>query len=174
MKKATAKLKNVRIAPRKMRSVCGVIRGLEVQHALAQLQVITARSAEPVAKLLNSAVANAKNANLNESCLFIETIVVNEGPVMKRYRARARGSANLIQKKLSHVTVVLAEKEGGAQPKAVSVPATKQADTKEKKGSVAKKVKTAPKTEKKEEKTVAKKDKTTAKKTAKTTAKKKA
>ncbi|MFH1188542.1 MAG: 50S ribosomal protein L22 [bacterium] len=117
MEKATAQLKNLRIAPRKVRLVCGVVRGLTVNDAFAQLQAMTARSSGHVMKLLKSAVANAKNKQMTVSRLVIDSIRVDEGTMLKRHRARARGVANPIHKKFSHVTVVIREDENARVPR---------------------------------------------------------
>lgn len=119
MEKATATLRNLRIAPRKVRLACGVLKGLAVTEALAQIQVMKVRSKEPLEKLVRSAVANAAGKKMTASKLVIESIRVDGGPMLKRFRARARGTANRIEKKLSHVTVVLVEKD---QPKANRFP----------------------------------------------------
>jgi len=115
MTKVTAKLNNLRVAPRKVRLVSGVIKGQSVNEALAQLQVMPWRSAPAVAKLLKSAVANAKNKSMNIEKLFIESISVDQGPMLKRYLPRAMGRATPIHKKMSHVTVVLGERDSVAQ-----------------------------------------------------------
>lgn len=148
MEKVRAQLKNLRIAPRKVRLVCGVIRGKSVNDAFAQLDAITARSAEPVAKLLKSAVANAKNKHLDVSRLVIESIRVDEGPVMKRFRARARGTANPIHKKLSHVTIVVMESEKVKAPRFAAFYETQKKPKAKKKTTEAKKAETAEKEEK--------------------------
>src|SRR3989344_545715 len=115
MTKVTAKLNNLRVAPRKVRLVSGVIKGQSVNEALAQLQVMPWRSAPAVAKLLKSAVANAKNKSMNIEKLFIESINVDQGPMLKRYLPRAMGRATPIHKKMSHVTVVLGERDSVTQ-----------------------------------------------------------
>ncbi len=107
MQQQTAKLNYLRIAPRKVRSVADLIRGLSVNDAEAQLLVIRRRPAKPLLKLLRSAIANAKNKQVNPNHLFISEIRVDQGPMLKRIMARARGSASEIQKKMSHVTLVL-------------------------------------------------------------------
>lgn len=107
MSKHTAQLRYLRIAPRKVRSVADLIRGLHVNDAEAQLMVQTRRPAKPLLKLLRSAVANAKNNKQNEEHLFISEIRVDGGPMLKRYLPRARGSASPIQKKMSHVSLTL-------------------------------------------------------------------
>lgn len=112
----TAKLSNLRISPRKVRLVAGLIRGKKVSDAKNQLVFLTKRSAEPILKLLNSAIANAKhNAKLNEENLTVSEIFVNGGPVLKRYMPRAFGRASTILKRTSHITIVLEEKEEKAK-----------------------------------------------------------
>jgi large subunit ribosomal protein L22 len=108
--KATAKLKHLRIAPRKVRLVVDMVRGKKVVEAQNLLAFSTKRASKPVLKLLNSAVANAKsNLGGDESNLYISKISVDEGPKLKRWRARARGQAYEIQKKTSHINLILEE-----------------------------------------------------------------
>jgi len=105
-----AKLNYLRIAPRKVRIVADLIRGKPVKEAKKILKFTVKRAAKPLLKLLNSAIANAKhNFNLDENNLYISKILVNEGPKLKRVFPRARGHADIIQKKTSHVTLVLDE-----------------------------------------------------------------
>lgn len=107
-----AKLNYLRIAPRKVRLVADLIRGKRVQEAQAILTFTRKKAAQPLLKLLNSAIANAKhNFQLAPENLWISKLLVNEGPKLKRWRARARGQAFEIQKKTSHVTIVLKEIE---------------------------------------------------------------
>ena len=111
MAEQIAKLNFLKIAPRKVRALAGIIRGLSVNEAEAQLLVQRRRPAKSLLKLLRSAVSNAKNnQKLNSETLYIKTITVDGGPMLKRYLPRARGIATPIQKKLSHVTITLAEK----------------------------------------------------------------
>lgn len=106
-----AKLKYLKIAPRKVRAIAGLIRGLSVNEAEAQLMTSRRRPAASLLKLLRSAVSNAKNnQKINPESLFIKTITVDGGPMLKRYLPRARGMATPIQKKLSHITLTLEEK----------------------------------------------------------------
>ena len=102
----------VRIAPRKARLVIDLIRGQKIKEAQAIL-MFTPRAASPIIlKVLNSAVANAThNLGLNVDNLFVKEAFVNEGVRMKRMMPRAKGSGDIIQKKTSHITVVVAEKE---------------------------------------------------------------
>ena len=112
MNKATAQLNNLRVAPRKVRLASGVLRGRGVNDALAQLQMMPWRSALSLTKLLKSAVSNAKNKNMSIDKLFIESIVVNEGAMLKRILPKAMGRGTPIHKKMSHVKIILGEKEG--------------------------------------------------------------
>lgn len=116
--KQTAKLNYLRIAPRKVRSVADLIKGLPVSDAEAQLLIQRRRAAVPILKLLRSAVASAKNTKkLDHEKLYIESLRVDGGPMIKRSLPRARGSATPIQKKMSHVTIVLAEHAGLPKPR---------------------------------------------------------
>ena len=105
MSEATAQLKNYRQSPRKVRLVADLMRGKSVERALAELSILPKRASEPMAKLLKSAVANAKGATASE--LFIEKIEVNSGIIFKRMMPRARGRASAIKKKSSHITLSL-------------------------------------------------------------------
>ena len=105
-----AKLHYLRIAPRKVRLVADLIRGKSVEEAQTILNFTVKKATQPLLKLLNSAIANAKNNfQLEESNLYISRITVDEGPKYKRWRARARGRASEIQKKTSHVNLFLDE-----------------------------------------------------------------
>ena len=107
-----AKLRYLRIAPRKVRLVADLIRGKSVEEAQTILNFTQKKATLPISKLLRQAIANAKNNfQLKEENLFISEILVNEGPKLKRVFPRARGSADTIQKKVSHITLVLEERE---------------------------------------------------------------
>jgi len=107
-----AKLKYLRIAPRKVRLVADLIRGKSVEQAQTLLRFTVKKANEPVLKLLKSAIASARNNfQLEESNLYIRKISVDEGPKYKRHMPRARGQAYEIQKKTSHVTLWLDEIE---------------------------------------------------------------
>jgi large subunit ribosomal protein L22 len=113
MNKQTAKVRYLRIAPRKVRSVADLIKGLSVNEAEAQLMVTRKRAAQPILKLLRSAVANLKSNKRGEpENFYVESLRVDQGPMLKRSLPRARGMATPIQKKMSHVTLILAEKPG--------------------------------------------------------------
>jgi len=107
-----AKLKNLRIAPRKVRLVADLIRGKKVIEAENILNFTIKRGAKPILKLLNSVVSNAKhNFGLEKENLYIKKITVDEGQKFKKLFPRARGRADTIQRKSSHVTMVLDEIE---------------------------------------------------------------
>jgi len=117
---AKAKLGNLRIAPRKVRLVADLVRGKTVEEAQAVLSFTVKRAAPHLKKLLDSAVANAKNnLEMNPSNLYISKITVDEGPKLKRWRARAMGRAGAIEKKTSHITVVLSEIKEGVKKKKI-------------------------------------------------------
>ena len=110
--KAEAKLNYLRIAPRKVRLVADMVRGRKASDAKAVLGFSLKKGAQPIMKLLDSAIANAKNnLQMDEDSLVISKIVVDGGPILKRWRARSRGRANQIQKKTSHITLVLEGKK---------------------------------------------------------------
>ena len=110
MKDQKVQLKNLKIAPRKVRLIADVMRGLSVNQAEAKLTMLPNRSTGPLLKLLRSAVANIKNNQKeNTDYLFIKSIMVSSGITLKRSLPRAQGRASLIEKKSSHVTLVLSE-----------------------------------------------------------------
>jgi len=111
--KITARLNHFRTSPRKVRLVADLIRGMKVTEAEAQLKYLTKRAADPVLKLLNSATANASHDfNLEKDDLYVSDVQVNEGPALKRWRARAMGRADLITKRTSHIYLTLKPKKG--------------------------------------------------------------
>lgn len=108
---ARARIRNVPIAPRKVRLVADLVKDLDVTEALNQL-AFTHKAASPVIhKLIKSAVANAlyMEPNVNEDDLYVKQIVVDDGITRKWIRPRARGMANRILRRRSHITVVLDE-----------------------------------------------------------------
>jgi large subunit ribosomal protein L22 len=110
LKHKRATLKYLRIAPRKVREVAGSIRGKTVEDALAVLDFTPRAAASPLARMLRGAVANAANADsIDVDALKIKEIMVDQGPTIKRFMPRAMGRATMIQKKTSHVVVVLEE-----------------------------------------------------------------
>ncbi|PTQ51244.1 MAG: LSU ribosomal protein L22p (L17e) [Brockia lithotrophica] len=112
-KVARAIARHVRIAPRKLRLVADLVRGKQALHALAILRFTPKRGAKIVEKTIRSAMANAENNHeMDVEKLYVKEIYVDEGPRLKRWRARAMGRAARIIKRTSHLTVVLAEREG--------------------------------------------------------------
>ena len=111
---AKAVARTVRIAPRKVRLVVDLIRGKQVGEAVAILKH-TPKAASPVVeKLLNSAMANAEhNYEMDVNTLVVSKVFVDEGPTMKRFRPRAQGRASQINKRTSHITIILSEKKEG-------------------------------------------------------------
>ena len=106
-----AHAKYVRISSRKVKIVLDLIRGKKADEALAIL-MYTPKAASPVvAKVLNSAIANAvNNQEMNRQNLYVAEVYANPGPTLKRYVARSRGSASPMLKRTSHITVVLDQK----------------------------------------------------------------
>lgn len=108
-----ARARYVRISPRKVRQVINLIRGKSVAEANNILKLTPKRASTIVQKVLKSAAANAEhNHELDVDDLVVRKAYVDEGPTMKRIRARARGSAVRIRRRTSHVTIVVGEKEG--------------------------------------------------------------
>lgn len=105
-----ASLSYLRITPRKVRLVADEVRGMKVGDALAVLKYTPQSAAKPLAKLLRSAVANAeqKGGHVDVDALFVKTLLVDQGPKMRRFMARAMGRAFRVEKKTSHVYVELA------------------------------------------------------------------
>ena len=104
----------LRMAPRKLRLVAELISGMNIQEAERELKFLNKRAAGPILKLLNSAIANAKNNfgfdQKKTNSLYIKKIVVDEGPKLKRWMPVARGITHPIQKKTSHIALILDEK----------------------------------------------------------------
>jgi len=123
----TAKLRYLRISPRKVRLVTNLIKGLSVIEAEGQLKFLTKKATKPVLKLLGSAVANAKNStNIDKENLYVSNVIVGNGPTLKRWRPRAMGRASSIMKRTSHITLILngretlvSQKVKEVEPKAV-------------------------------------------------------
>src|SRR5262245_49706072 len=111
-----ATLYNYRQSPRKVRLVANAIKGKSVPQALSELRFMIKRGAAPMYKLLNSAVSNAKvNNGVEADKLFVKNVMVDKGMVMKRIEHKARGSANILEKKMSHVTLILDTKKEDAK-----------------------------------------------------------
>lgn len=106
-----AHARSLRISPRKMRLVTNLVKNMRLSDAMTQLQFTNKKAAGMLQKLLQSAAANAENNfSLNRDGLFIKEITCDMGPVLKRSFPRARGSAFMIRRKMSHVNVVLEER----------------------------------------------------------------
>ncbi len=116
-----ASLKHAKMSAQKMRLVIDVVRGLSVEAALAQLKFMNKLAAEPVAKLIRSAIANAENTySLERSNLMIQEIRADEGVTLKRWMPRAHGRATAIRKRGCHIHLILKEiKETGKHEKKV-------------------------------------------------------
>ena len=107
---AKAQAKYIRISPRKIRLIMDEVRGKRVEEALNMLSFMPKKGARILKKLIESAVANAQeNLNLDVDELRVAKIYADEGPMLKRWRARALGRATLIRKRTSHITVILEE-----------------------------------------------------------------
>jgi large subunit ribosomal protein L22 len=107
---ARAVAKYIRVSPQKARLVVDLVRGKNIEEARRILQFTRKYAAGVVSKLLKSAVANAKqNPNIDESILYVKGIFVDQGPSLKRWRARAQGRAASIKKRMSHITIILEE-----------------------------------------------------------------
>lgn len=142
-----AYLKNYRQSPRKVRLVAELIKGKRVEDAMVQLDFLAKRSASPIQKLLASAVANATAIGNNKENLFIKEIRVDKGLVMKRMMPRAMGRGARINKRTSHVLLVLGEKEAKtakiSKTKAEKVETVKEVKPRKAKVTKAKKETTA-------------------------------
>jgi len=113
-----AHARHIRMSPRKVRLVIDLIRGAHVEKAQTQLRFANKAAAEPVLKLLNSAIANAvNNFQLNKDDLKITSIMANEGPILDRWQPRAHGRAMPIRKRTTHISIIL--ENVGSKAKAV-------------------------------------------------------
>jgi len=127
MEKVTAKLRFLKMTPRKVRLVADLVRGKQVEDIRPALKVLNKRAAKPVLKLIESAVANAKhNFSLKEEGLKLETITVDDGPTAKRWMPRAMGRATTIRKRSSHVKIVLSGEVDEKVKKALEAKAKKE------------------------------------------------
>lgn len=106
-----ASLKYARVGEQKARLVANLVRGKDVNDALKTLTFLNKKSALMIKKLIESAVANAdykKTINLDK--LYVKTIYVDQGPVLKRFRPRAQGRATGVRKRMSHINLILEER----------------------------------------------------------------
>ena len=140
-------LKNYRQSPRKVRLVANLIKGKSVPQAIVELDYLAKRAGEPIAKLLMSAVSNAKtNFNIEKEDLMVKELRVDKGIVMKRMMPAAMGTGHRINKRTSHITILLSEK-GAMKDKSESEKnnkANKSKNTEEKKEVKEKTIKKAP------------------------------
>lgn len=120
----TARVNNLRMTPRKIRLVTGLVKGMDAKQAQSQLRFMNKKAAAIVLKLLNSGLANAKhNFNLSEDNFYISSLQVEAGPSLKRWLPRAMGRATPILKRTCNISLILEEKEpskeivGGAKKK---------------------------------------------------------
>ena len=153
------RLSNLRTAPRKVRQVVDLVRGKRVQEAQSILLFTVNKSARPVLKLLNSAIASAKHEyQLSEENLFISAITVDEGPKMKRWHPMSRGRAYPIIKRSSHVALAISDgKAAVVEAKKQEKPAKKDEKVAVKPAAAKKETKkTATKKEVKQRKTTKK------------------
>ena len=111
--KVKAEAKYVRQSPNKVRRVLDLVRGLPVHEAEHVLRLTQRGATEPITKVLKSAVANAEhNHALDAEDLVVAEAYANEGPTLKRFRPRARGQATRINKRTSHITIVVSDMDG--------------------------------------------------------------
>ena len=109
---AVANLKYLRISPRKVKIVADLIRGKSLAQATGILLTTPKAASEPTLKVLRSAIANAvNNLDMDKETLYVAECFANQGPTLRRYRPRSRGSASRIRKRTSHITIILDEKK---------------------------------------------------------------
>jgi large subunit ribosomal protein L22 len=143
---AKAQARYVRLSPTKARRVVDLIRGRQATEAVAVLEFAPQAAGEPVRKVVQSAVANARvkasaaSEPFDERLLVVQAAYVDEGPTMKRFRPRAQGRAYRIRKRTSHITVIVGNREDAAEARRPEParPASKQAPAKAAKKSAAK------------------------------------
>jgi large subunit ribosomal protein L22 len=115
-----AYFKNYRQSPRKVRLVANLIKGKDVNKAIAELDFLAKRASTPLKKILLSAVANAKNMGLDQANLYIKEFTVDKGVTIKRMRPAAMGSAHRINKRTSNLAVILGERVAAVRKSKVS------------------------------------------------------
>lgn len=107
---STAHLRHVRVAPRKMRKVADLVRGMSASEAEAQLSLLTRRGSDFILKSLRSAIANGENNHdMDRNKMIIKEIKIDEGRKIKRLFPRAFGRGDIKEKKMSHITIILEE-----------------------------------------------------------------
>lgn len=105
--KITAEANQVNISTRKVRIVADEVRSMSLDDALVMLSFMRKRAARPIKKVIESAIANAQNANLSKESLVLSAIEVNEGPAYKRFRPSTRGRVHPYKRRTSHIRVIL-------------------------------------------------------------------
>ena len=126
-----ARVRHIRVTPQKARRVVALIKGKQAEEALAILKFAPQSASEPIYKLVESAMANARvkadktNEFLDDQDLFVKNAFVDEGTTLKRFRPRAQGRAFQIKKRTSHITVVLSTPEDAAADAASSTQTKK-------------------------------------------------
>ena len=111
-KRPRAIARYIRISSRKVKVVIDLIRGKSVDEAEAILMYTPKAASEPTLKVLRSAIANAENnLDMDRETLYVAEVFANQGPTLRRYRPRSRGSASRIRKRTSHITIILDEKK---------------------------------------------------------------
>jgi len=134
-----AELKNHRQSARKVRLVADLIRGKKAEDALTLLTFTVKRASDPVRKLLESAIANAShNFDIKSNDLFVKEIRVDEGPTLKRFRARAHGRASAIRKRTSRILINLDTKNSDSKTKKTTKKVEKVMEKEVKKALVKK------------------------------------
>lgn len=105
------KAKYIRMSPRKLKLMANFIADESINHALAQLKFLPKQAKEPLIHLLKSGLATAKDKGLEEDKIYIKSITCDKGPMLKRITYSARGRTNRIKKRMSHLTLILTDKE---------------------------------------------------------------
>lgn len=132
-----AYLNNYRMSPRKVRLVADAVKNKNVAKADVELSFMPKKAARTIRTLIRSAVSNAvNNGGMQTESLFVKNVEVNQGVTLKRFRARARGSASPINKRTSNITVTLIEKEAKKDAKEVKVKAPQKTSGQTKKTKV--------------------------------------
>lgn len=109
MTEVKAKLSDYRQAPRKVRLIADLVRGKKIKDALTKLSFLPKKAALPMKKLLESALANAKNREIDENILTVKEIRVDNAGMFKRYRPVSRGRSHPIRRRNSHISVTLSD-----------------------------------------------------------------
>lgn len=138
---AKATLSNLRQSPRKVRVVADLVRGKKVADAILSMQFTEKRASDPIKKLIESALANAKAQSMPIEHLVVKTVEVNSGKTLYRRMPAARGSAHPIRKRTSMISITLAEGEVKAKKVKVAVEKSEEAPAPKKKTTKAKAVK---------------------------------